>query len=176
MPTDTRLLYHDDQTLTKVFHALTGTGLGEPTAMQAINAMQNAGILFREHAIEGEDGMVSQGYWLRTPGHDWRRVRLEDYLNAAGNAGMYAQPPIDGSWAPMPPQHFVDTITGLTGTTTDPNVGPPPPLEYADLPATLPEALNLIDHLAKQLLRLGQHLQQIADLYQPTKAGDGSRT
>ena len=132
--------------------------------------------------------MVSQGYWLRTPGHDWSRVRLEDYLNAAGNAGFYAQPAVDDGWSTLPPKRFTDPATGLAGTTTDPNAEPDlaltglarhhlgRPVEHADLPATLPEAITLIDHLAKQLLRLGAHLQQIADLYQPTKAGDGSRT
>lgn len=132
--------------------------------------------------------MVSDGYWLRVPGHDWRRVRLEDYLNAAGNAGIYAQPSPD-SEASLPPAHFVDIATGMTGTTVDPNttplgVGPPPQLtlEQAEVAlATVYDLYNqrvyeMLEFMAKQLLSLGRHLEQIAQVYQPTQAGDGSRT
>jgi hypothetical protein len=40
--------YHDDQTMTKVHAALRGEGLTDREATEAITAMQNVGILFRE--------------------------------------------------------------------------------------------------------------------------------
>ena len=40
--------YHDDQTMTKVYAALMGEGLTEQEAIDAVSAMQNVGILFRE--------------------------------------------------------------------------------------------------------------------------------
>lgn len=40
--------YHDDQTLTKVHNALWDVGLDEEQRIDAVTAMQNAGILFRE--------------------------------------------------------------------------------------------------------------------------------
>lgn len=124
----------------------------------------------------GRETMVSQGYWLQVPGHDWRRVRLEDYLTAADNAGFYIH--LGGDPAARPPQDFVDHTTGMRGTTTDPNSRPvleapefpradgrPPVLQAADVPANVSEAITLIETTARQLLRLGQHLAQIAEVY-----------
>jgi hypothetical protein len=42
--------WHDDQTMRKVYNALIRSGLDHDAAMNAINEMQNAGILFREMA------------------------------------------------------------------------------------------------------------------------------
>lgn len=41
---------HDDQTLGKVYFALAAAGVTGQLAMDAVNEMQNAGILFRETA------------------------------------------------------------------------------------------------------------------------------
>lgn len=40
--------YHDDQTMKKVYDALIRTGLTHAACLDAINTMQNEGILFRE--------------------------------------------------------------------------------------------------------------------------------
>ena len=45
-------LYHDDKTLFKVAQALLKAGCTNTQATDAINSMLNAGILFREHAVE----------------------------------------------------------------------------------------------------------------------------
>jgi len=62
--------------------------------------------------------VVSDGYWLAAPGHGWRRVKLEDYLTAAGNAGLYR------TVTDRPPEAFTDIASGIRGTTTDPNTTP----------------------------------------------------
>jgi hypothetical protein len=62
--------------------------------------------------------VVSDGYWLAAPGHDWRRVKLEDYLTAAGNAGLYR------TVTDRPPEAFTDIASGIRGTTSDPNADP----------------------------------------------------
>lgn len=51
-------LYHDENTLIKVYGALEGEGVPHYTAVNLVNAMQNAGILFRERPRsirEGDD-------------------------------------------------------------------------------------------------------------------------
>jgi len=55
---------------------------------------------------------------LAAPGHGWRRVKLEDYLTAAGNAGLYR------TVTDRPPESFVDIASGIRGTTSDPNTTP----------------------------------------------------
>jgi hypothetical protein len=55
---------------------------------------------------------------LAAPGHGWRRVKLEDYLTAAGNAGLYR------TVTDRPPQAFTDIASGIRGTTVDPNTTP----------------------------------------------------
>lgn len=120
--------------------------------------------------------MVSQGYWLRAPGRAWTRVRLEDYLTAAGNSGLFTQPEFD---LVGPPQNFVDIETGMRGTTIDPNLepdpGPPPPLTHQQVEEAAAIVYQMIEFMADRLLTLGRHLEQIAQVYHPTKAGDGSR-
>lgn len=44
-------LKNDEETVQKVFQALAGVGLSEGQIINAVNQMQNAGILFRERAI-----------------------------------------------------------------------------------------------------------------------------
>lgn len=44
--------YYDDETLSKVYDALLWSGLTGKQAEDAVNEMQNAGILFRERAPE----------------------------------------------------------------------------------------------------------------------------
>lgn len=41
---------YDDETLTKVYDALQSSGLTQTEAQDAVSALQNAGILFRERA------------------------------------------------------------------------------------------------------------------------------
>ena len=48
MPNVTEQLYHDDQTLRKVYDVLRGKGLTEGETVDAIFEMQNKGLLFRE--------------------------------------------------------------------------------------------------------------------------------
>lgn len=49
--TNTNILErHDEGTVKKVYHALLQTGLTNNQALDAINEMQNVGILFRERA------------------------------------------------------------------------------------------------------------------------------
>lgn len=40
--------YHDDQTMKKVYNALHRTGLTPTQVMDAVNSIQNEGVLFRE--------------------------------------------------------------------------------------------------------------------------------
>jgi hypothetical protein len=40
--------YHDDETMQKVYKALQSIGLDDKTTVDAVMAMQNSGILFRE--------------------------------------------------------------------------------------------------------------------------------
>lgn len=49
-PLDNEDETHDDRTISRVRSALQEVGLDEPTIIDAINSMQNAGILFRERA------------------------------------------------------------------------------------------------------------------------------
>ena len=42
---------HDEETMQKVFKALAGQGLSEAQIINAVNAMQNNGVLFRESAV-----------------------------------------------------------------------------------------------------------------------------
>jgi hypothetical protein len=51
MPDDVEDETFDEGTILRVFQALRGCGLTEKLAATAINAMQNAGILFRERKI-----------------------------------------------------------------------------------------------------------------------------
>jgi len=45
-------LYHDENTLDKVRNALISSGMTGRVADNAINEMQNAGILFRERSLD----------------------------------------------------------------------------------------------------------------------------
>lgn len=132
--------------------------------------------------------MVSDGYWLRAPDQEWCRVKLEDYLTAAGNAGFYAQPTLDG-YSSMPPQRFVDVSTGLVGTTIDPSQ----PVESKDTAglarhhpgvsvdqlqqaqAALSTVHHLMEFMAARLLDLGKALSEIADVYRIAEK-DGVQT
>lgn len=42
------LVYHDDQTMAKVYDGLRDAGLTIQQALSAVNSMQNKGVLFRE--------------------------------------------------------------------------------------------------------------------------------
>lgn len=116
--------------------------------------------------------MVSQGYWLQAPGQKWHRVKLEDYLNAAAGAGLYAHPGIPGVTFP---REFRDVDTGLCGTTADPNQPretdiprlhhPGRPVKLQELEHALASAHEVLESIAKQLLTLGQGLARIAELY-----------
>jgi hypothetical protein len=44
-------LKNDEETVQKVFRALAGVGLSEAQIVNAVNQMQNSGILFRERAV-----------------------------------------------------------------------------------------------------------------------------
>lgn len=46
--------FYNDGTMFKVYQALRRAGLSEPQALNAINEMQNDGILFRERAASDE--------------------------------------------------------------------------------------------------------------------------
>jgi hypothetical protein len=56
-PPDERLT-HDDQTLHKVWNSLKEAGMREDDILDAVNLMQNAGILFREREKEATDAEV----------------------------------------------------------------------------------------------------------------------
>lgn len=123
--------------------------------------------------------MVSDGYWLQAPAQGWRRVKLEDYLTAAGNAGFYAQPALDGADI-MPPRSFIDVETGLAGTTVDPTVEKPahPGVSVGQLQqaqAALSTVHHLLEFMAARLLQLGKALSEIAEVYRVAEK-DGVQT
>jgi hypothetical protein len=75
MPNVHEQLYHDDQTLRKVYDTLRDTGLSESETLDAINEMQNKGLLFREAArsyIDNKPHSRSCGIQRHDHGEDCR--------------------------------------------------------------------------------------------------------
>ena len=79
--------YHDDQTMTKVHAALRGEGLTDREATEAIAAMQNVGILFRERSPEPH---VSE-----SPVVD-RMIHCVDARGTAVDFRSYPEPDVSG--------------------------------------------------------------------------------
>lgn len=84
-------LYNDEDTLTKVYAGLLAAGLSEQAATDAVNAMQNRGILFRERAADPPADGISASTMHRLvaliPGENgwWHSHGLDRYRAAAND-------------------------------------------------------------------------------------------
>jgi hypothetical protein len=58
---------HDEKTLRKVYMGLAAAGVIGQTATDAVNEMQNQGILFRERCVCGENFRDEAGHRLDGP-------------------------------------------------------------------------------------------------------------